>query len=145
MPSTQHPLRHCQNCCRPIKSLYRKWLISSGACISQTPRSQTDNRWTLTSHVSLTCRLAGKDALTSAPLSAGSLYSPPHTRAMRSHTTSHTPDVYSGPDVAPSESENAKRMRQSDSWGGEGSRDGRTLWENRREEDMPRQPFIYQM
>lgn len=37
-------------------------------------------------------------------------------------TLTHTSaDVKHSPDVAPSESENAKRMRQADSWGGEGS------------------------
>lgn len=42
----------------------RKWLISVGICISQTPRSRIDDRWTLTSHVSWTYRQNNKETLT---------------------------------------------------------------------------------
>lgn len=44
----------------------RKWLISAAVCISQPPRSQTDDWWTLTSCVSWTYWQASKETLTSA-------------------------------------------------------------------------------
>lgn len=106
-------------------------------------RSQTDDWWRPTACVRRTYWQQSEETLTSASFFWFIVqHRRPEQCVGECGVDAHIHILYERqrrPDVAPSESENAKRISKTDSCGWEGSGDVPNLWENHREEDIAHQ------